>query len=327
MRSRNLIRRACWIVPLLVCSMCLLASPSAASDDDDVPRFGPWSAPVNLGPMVNSAGVEQGPVVSNDGLSLYFAWSPLGTGADIYVSQRVSVNDPWGPPQKLGPNINTPFHDVNPALSPDGHSLYFQSNRPGGSGAGDIYVSRRHNKRDDFGWQPAENLGTGVNSFAGERNPCVFEDDGTGEITLYFDSNRPGGIGGFDIYSSELQPDETFGPAVLVEELSSPWNDQGPGNRRDGLEIYIGSDRPGTLGLEDLYVSTRTNTSEPWSEPVHLGSVVNFVGHDTQPSLSFDGTALYFTSAARPENVGGQGFFDLWVTTRTKLKEVDEDNE
>ncbi len=302
-------------------SMCLLTLAAMLSATAYAQQFSEWSAPVNLGPVVNSAGVEGGAFISNNGLSLYLQSSPLGPPADIYVSQRASVSDPWGPPQKLGPNINTAFHEANPTLSPDGHSLYFQSNRPGGYGGADIYVSRRHNKRDDFGWQPAENLGPGVNTSAGEQAPCVSEDDRTGEITLYFNSNRPGGVGGFDIYASILQPDETFGPAVLVEELSSPWNDTAPSIRRDGLEIFFSSDRPGTLGLEDLWVATRASTTESWSEPVTLGPVVNFVGHDSQPALSFDGTELYFSSAARPENVGGQGFFDLWVTTRTKLKD------
>jgi len=301
---------------LLIAASLLVAIPLVADDSDE---YSDWSAPVNLG--LNNAGVEQGPAVSRDGLSMYFHWSPTGlSGNDIYVSRRTSVSDPWGQPEKLGPNVNTVSNEAAPALSPDGHRLYFQSNRPGGCGGADLYVSRRHNKRDDFGWQPAVNLGCVVNTPAQEQNPAVFEDDATGIITLYFHSNRPVGLGGHDLYASTLQPDETFGPAAPVEELNSPWNDLAPEIRRDGLEMFFASDRPGTAGFEDLWVSTRSSTSDPWSEPQHLGFTVNFVGHDSQPALSFDGTALYFASAARPENVGGQGFFDLWVVTRTKLK-------
>ena len=294
----------------------LLAGPVQAQDLD---QYSPWGPPVNL-TAVNSAGAEQGPCISRDGLSLYFAWSPLGTGVDIYVSQRASVNDQWGPPQKLGTNINTTaYDDANPALSPDGHLLFFQSNRPG-YGKGDLYVSRRHNKKDDFDWQPAVNLGPLVNTTARERNPYVFEDEVTGQIILYFDSDRTGGLGGFDLYASVLQPDETFGAAVPVTELNSSSDDSTPAVRHDGLEMYFASTRPGTVGKEDLWVSTRATTSDPWSPPTHLDFPINFIGTDSHPELSFDGTTLYFASAERNENVGGQGFFDLWVTTRTKLK-------
>src|SRR5689334_11208984 len=81
----------------------VLAFEQAAGD---APRFSDWSAPVNLGPVVNSPFIEQGASVSKDGLSLYFHCTgcSTGTGADLYVSQRASVEDPWGPPQRLGSN-------------------------------------------------------------------------------------------------------------------------------------------------------------------------------------------------------------------------------
>ena len=299
-------------VLLLLCALALL--PAALAQE-----FGPWSAPVNLGPTINTTAFEQGAAISKDGLSLYFHSNrPGGFGLyDIYVSQRASVDDPWGPPQNLGPNINTPVQDQGAMLSRDGHRLYFASNRPGGSGGFDIYVSRRHNKRDDFGWQPPENLGAGVNTLANEQAPYVFEDDVTGITFLYFHSNRPGGLGGNDIYVSMLQPDETFGPAVLVQELSSEKDDNAPTLRRDGLEVFFGSTRTPTIGLEDLWVATRQSTLDSWSDPINLGPVVNSIYTDGAPELSFDGTTLYFNSGPPPGSPPTH--FDLWVTTRTKL--------
>ncbi len=283
-------------------------------------QFGPWSAPVNLGPAINTtAYFEQGAAISKDGLSLYFHSDRPGGfgGSDIYVAQRPSVDAPWGPPQNLGPNINTSAGEASPFLSSDGHHLYFQSGRPGGCGGTDLYVSRRRNKRDDFSWQAPVNLGCAVNSTRNDQQPWLFEDDTTGMTTLYFTSNRPGS-GGTDIYASELQPDETFGPAVLVAELSSPANDGGPTVRRDGLEIIFASNRPGSFGSfgdDDLWVSTRASTSDPWSPPENLGPVVNTAFTDGLPELSFDGTTLYFNSAD-PTHTS----FDLYVTTRAKLK-------
>ena len=285
-------------------------------------EYSEWSTPVNLGPPVNTLLAEIGPFLTKDGLSLYFV---RGAGAggfggmDIWVSQRGDASESWGPPHNLGPTINSPFNEFAPSLTLDGHSLYFASNRPGGFGGIDLYVSRRHNKRDDFGWQPPANLGSGINTAANELQSVYHEDDVTGITTLYFASNRPEGIGGDDLYASTLLVDETFGPAHLVEELSTPFSDIQPAIRRDGLEMFLTSNRPGTLGLLDLWVSTRASTSEPWSTPMNLGLGVNTVTDDVRAALSFDAIELYFQSN-RPGGVGSQ---DFWRSTRGKLKEPD----
>lgn len=306
---------------------------------EDGPRFSGWSEPVNLGKWPDG---PNGPLgewfqfETKDGLSLYFTsdFEQIGNW-DIYVSQRASVDDPWGPPQKLGPEINTPYVDGGPCISIDGHLMFFASRRPGGYGGTDIWVSRRHNKRDDFGWQTPINLGPGVNTLYDEADPEIFEDDDTGTITLYFDSNRTDGPGpyddsfygsggGNDIWASILQSDETFGPAFLVQELCTPSRDMAPSIRRDGLEIFIASNRPGGMGNRDLYVSTRPTTSDPWSTPVNLGPFVNqggSGGREEGPMISWDGTKLYFC-AVRPDS---GGYLDLYVSTRTKLKGPDKD--
>jgi len=275
-----------------------------------------------LGPILNSASGETGASLSKDGLSLYFSSTRPGGfgGSDIWVTQRASKDAPWGTPQNLGPAINTSSNENAPSLSIDGHRLFFHSDRPGGFGGADIYVSRRYNKRDNFGWQLPENLGSTVNTAAQEQQPSVFEDDATGIITLYFTSDRPGGTGDGDIYASELQPDETFGLAAEVAELNSTNTDFGPSIRRDGLEIIWGTFRPRSVGNVDLWVSTRPSTSDPWSTPVNLGSVVNSTGADNRPALSFDGTELYFQSTRS----GGFGAQDLYLSTRTKLQEPDD---
>jgi hypothetical protein len=302
----------------LLTGMLLVASALlAVADADD--QYSDWGAPVNLGPTVNTTLFEIDSTISKDGLSLYFSSPRPGGfgGFDIWVSQRPGMDAPWGTPQNLGPNVNSSGNEFTPSLTIDGHRLYFTSNRPGGFGANDIYVSRRHNKRDDFAWRPAVNLGSGVNTDAAEGGPEHFEDDITGAVTLCFSSNRPGGLGAEDIYCSTLQPDETFGPAAPVPELNTPFDDVHPVMRRDGLEMFISSNRPGSFGDRDLWVSTRPSTSDPWSTPVNLGPVVNSAALDARPALSFDGTALYFQST-RP---GGFGTRDLYVTMRTKLKQ------
>jgi hypothetical protein len=113
-------------------------------------RSDPWAEAVNLGPPVNSSASEDFPLLSSDGLLLSISgagWRqtaprPGGYGrSDIWLARRASVSDPWGTPVNLGPIMNTSSHDGAGAFSPDGHSLFLGSDRPGGLGGvyGDIY--------------------------------------------------------------------------------------------------------------------------------------------------------------------------------------------
>ncbi len=319
---------------LLLSALLFVGAPlcPAEAQDVEIPsrqhrfgQFSDWSEPVNLGPVVNSEYNDQHPSISKDGLSLYFVSDrPGGFGAnDIWVTQRATLDDQWGPPQNLGPSINTSSNDFAPNLTIDGHHLYMNSNRPGGCGGGDLYVARRRNKHDDFGWNPPVNLGCTVNTIYDEAGPTFFEDEATGVQTLYLTSNRPGGLGDFDIYvSTRNSDDEPWGPGVDVTELNGPYRDTRTAIRRDGLEIFESSDsegRPGGIGSQDLWVATRATTADLWSAPANLGPTVNSTAFDGAPALSFDGTTLYFFS----DRPGGFGANDLYVTTRTKLCDQD----
>jgi hypothetical protein len=304
----------------------LTGSPRRAGNSE-TPEWGPWSAPVNLGAVVNSPSNDQHPAISKDGLSLYISSDRPGGlgGLDIWVSRRTSLDDPWGAAENLGPNINSVGNDLAPTFSPDGHELYFHSTGRGGCGLADLFVARRHDKRDDFAWEPAENLGCVVNSAFPDAGPTIFADEATGITTLYFtrdtvQNDPPASSQGFDVYASTRTGDEgAFGLPVLVPELSSPFRDTRTTIRRDGLEIILSSGRPGGAGSEDLWVSTRGSTTDPWGTPVNLGPGVNSSAFDGAPALSFDGTTLYFFS----ERPGGFGKRDLYMTTRTRLRGPD----
>jgi WD40-like Beta Propeller Repeat len=292
-------------------------------------RWGCWSNPVNVGSPINSAVNDQHPAISKDGLSLYITSDRPGGlgGEDIWVSHRESDDAAWGEPVNLGPNVNSSLRDRAPTLSIDGHALYFHSSGRGGCGGADLFVSRRQNVHDDLGWQPAENLGCVVNSPFDDAGPTVFEDEETGVTTLYFTSTRPGGPGDFDVYASTRSGDEgSFGPPVLVAELSGAFRDTRTAIRRDGLEMFLSSDsraRQGGQGDQDIWVSTRATTSDPWSVPVNLNErgTVNSSSFDGAPALSFDATTLYFYSA-RP---GGVGANDLYRTARIRLRGNESD--
>jgi hypothetical protein len=311
------------VAPSILAMAATWGFPALVAAED---KFGPWSNPVNLGPTINSKYVDERPAISRDNLSLYFdSDRPGGVGGtDIWVSQRTSVNDPWGMPQNLGPIINSAKNETTPALSPNGHWLFFGSDRPGGCGGIDIWASHRKDRDDDFAWEPPVNLGCTLNSAYDDDFPTLFVDNEEDVTLLYFASNRPGGLGGYSIYTSTMNEDGTFGPGVFVTELNSTLRDSRTTIRRDGLEIIFGSfNRPGGFGLQDLWVSTREDTEDPWSVPVNLGRVVNTAFQEGGPALSRDGTTLYFHSN-RP---GTFGDLDLYVTTRAKLREHEGDHE
>jgi hypothetical protein len=113
-----------------------------------------------------------------------------------------------------------------------------------------------------------------------------------------------------------MNPDGSFGPPALVTELNSPGRDTRTAIRHDGLEIFITSNRAGTVGGLDLWVSTRATTLDAWSVPVNLGPFVNSTFNDGAPALSSDGETLFFYS----NHPGGLGDNDLYMSTRTKLR-------
>src|SRR6266566_429813 len=181
-----------------------------------------WSEPVNLGAPVNSSANDMNAALSPDELSLYFVSTRAGGlgGADIWVSRRASLDSPWEEPVNLGPNVNGSGVDASPSLSADGHLLFFSSDRPGGYGSNDIYVSRRADKGDDLGWGPAVNLGPDVNTAAFEAGGFYLQSAEEGSTNLYF-VRGPNPVA-LDIYVTSVNTDgEAGGPAVLVAELSN----------------------------------------------------------------------------------------------------------
>jgi hypothetical protein len=292
-----------------------------ANDVGDDAEWSPWSVPENLGPVLNSAAIEQHPTISKDGLRLYFASDRPGTmgGLDLWVSQRASAEDPWGAPVNLGPHINSPANDLAAAFTRDGHWMYYHTNGRGGCGGAELFAVRRHDKDDDFGWGVAKNLGCQVNSPSDDAGPTLWEDDVTGVLTMLFTSKRPGGPGDFDLYvTTRAGDDAEWSAPVLVPELSGPFRDTRTTISRDMLTLFMSSDvtgRLGGIGGQDIWTSSRADLVSPWSTPTNLVATVNSAAFDGAPSISWDGTELYFFS----DRAGGYGKNDLYVVHRHRL--------
>ena len=211
----------------------------------------------------------------------------------VQAAEVATADIIFGTPVNLGPIVNSAAHDSSPSISVDGLELYFNSNRPGGSGGTDIWVTRRAAIDDEWG-EPV-NLGPIVNSPATEGAVSISAD----ALALYFHDwgdPRLGGFGETDLWvTTRLTTDHDWAmPVNLGAKVNSPAHDATPVVSADGLELYFESDRPGGLGSHDLLVTTRATIDDEWSTPKNLGPTINGPGWEHCPSISADGLTLIY---------------------------------
>jgi hypothetical protein len=228
--------------------------------------------------------------MSSDGLELYMtSGRPDYRDWNIWVLKRASKDDKWGPPEKLGPAVNSSAFDIGSRISADGLTLLFLSRRPGGYGDFDLYMTTRATKNSP--WGQAVNLGPKINSSGNDGNGGMSPDG----LELYIGSNRPGGYGESDIYvAKRATPNDPWGDPVNLGPVVNSAYDDLASPLPDGLTLLIASKRPGGYGDWDLWMSRRTSLSDPWQTPVNLGPTFNSSGPDTQsPFISLDPPTLW----------------------------------
>jgi Tol biopolymer transport system component len=296
----------------LLVTIIIAAASATAATIAQAKHVGPWGPAANAESIpgtsseLNTASTDGCPHESVNGRTLYFASNRPGGlgGLDIMVATRSSKHAPWGAPVNLGAPVNSAADDFCPTPTKSGH-LYFVSAGHGGCGSSDIFVTRRRSGA----WSAPVNLGCQVNSSAAEASPSLVKE--RRYRALYFSSTRDGGD--MDIYRSAKRRNGSFGTAAQVVELNTALEDARPNVRHDGREIVFDSNRAGTLGLQDIYASTRRHVGDTWSTPVNLGLNVNSPSNELRATLSWDGRTLMFGSN-RPGSEGGS--LDLYLTTR-----------
>jgi hypothetical protein len=204
-----------------------------------------WGPAENLGALVNSPDEDVSPAVSPDGLELYFTSFRDGGqgGADIWVAKRQTTTDPWGPPENLGPLINSAAHEITPSLSADGLELYFALGRENGASSSNLYMTRR----DTLGalWSAPVRFDPAINSEAGQWNPTISHDGLLLFSTDYWNSaTRPEGAGTTDIWLTMRASKDSnwIAPVNLGQPTNTSFIEDSPMISSDGSTLYFSSD-------------------------------------------------------------------------------------
>jgi hypothetical protein len=235
----------------------------------------------------------------------------------LFVAGSARADFTFGEPANLGSIINSPSSDYGACMSADGLELYFTSERVGGFGAADLWVSTRQSENEP--WGAPTNIGPTINSPHNECYPSLSSDG----LTLYFSdyysgSPRPGGLGAGDIWmttrASRSAPwDE---PLNLGTPINSSALDMSPAISGDSLTlIFTSNNRAGGRGSWDLWMSTRASLQDPWNQPMNLGSTVNSGNWEGECDLSGDSRAVFFGSG----RAGISGSIDIWMSFRKTL--------
>lgn len=264
--------------------------------------------PQNMGAAVNSANDEYLPALTADGQTLVFTRRFPRTGRttantdmeeDFYVS--VKKNGEWTKAVRMSEPVNTYDNEGAQCISQDGRMMIFTGcNRKDGAGRCDLYICRREGNQ----WSKPQNLGMPVNTAAWEAQP-TFSVDGK---TLYFVSNRKGGLGGMDIWKSELVNGQWSQPQNLGAPVNTPGDEKTPFIHFDDRTLYFASDGHVGMGGLDLFMS-KLQDDGSWSDPVNVGYPINTEGDESNMIVGADGRTAIYSS----DQLGGYGREDLYM--------------
>jgi len=223
----------------------------------------------------------------------------------------------WSDPVNLGPIVNSSDADNAAALSPDEHTLYFLSNRPGGLGGNDICASHRRCKTCE--WETPYNLGTPINSAAAEGAPTLSED---GRM-LFFFTTRADSVGLADIYVSHRVSAGTNGdvwgePVNLGPDVNTAVTENGSYYTREGgvgtATLYFNRLTAGNL---DIYKAELSNDGVPLGPAVAVSELNDPAATDQKVTVRTDGLELLISS----NRAGSFGNLDIWRSTRQTVQD------
>jgi len=263
--------------------------------------------PVSVGDSVNTKLDEYWPSVTGDGQQLIFTREikrAAGYGRDrqedFYVSQWRSGGY-WGTARNAGAPLNTAGNEGAQSIASDGRSMYFTAcDRNDGHGRCDIYYSTY----DGIRWSPGINAGSPVNTTFWESQPSISPN---GKM-LFFVSNRPGGMGGMDIWYSVRGSDGRWGrPVNPGKTINTAGDEFSPFIYFNSKTLYFSSNGRESFGGHDIYY-TNLNRDSSWTEPENLGPAINTPADETGLVIESSGRRAYFSSV-RERNRGKDIYF------------------
>ncbi len=272
--------------------------------------------PLNLGKNINSEFNEYLPSLTADEQTLIFTRlvpeqavsynANAEKQEDFYYAQE--KEGVFMPAKSLGKPLNTFGNEGAQSISADGQLLFFTSceYEDGKSAHGytfgscDIFVSHKEGDK----WGTPKNLGKTVNSSYWESQPS-FSADGK---TLYFASNRPGGIGGMDIWKTSMNKNGSWTkPVNLGEPINTEKHEQSPFIHFDNRTLYFSSNGHLGMGKQDLFLS-RKDSSGKWQTPENLGYPINTFDEEVSLVINTKGNTGYFASSKKSE-FGGMDLY------------------
>jgi hypothetical protein len=251
-------------------------------DAGTVPSWGPAVAV----PALSSDADDDDPTLTADMLELYFDSNRSGGPGrgDVWVSRRESPEEPWGPPE-LVEELSSEWSETTPEVSLDGLTMWLASDRPGGEGDYDVWVSTRASREEP--WSVPEHVPS-LSSEDDERSPTPFA--GGLEMVLMIQRGTFGAE--FRLYSTARAGRfEPWSAPTRIEELASRDEELCP-HPVGSTWLFFASDRWGDF---DLYASERAGPDQPWGDPVRLPSVSS-PAMDNDPWVAPDLSCIYFAS-------------------------------
>jgi hypothetical protein len=254
----------------------------------------PFGAPVRL-PELDALSARAAPHLSADELTIYFTTTSATNSSDLSMASRAAKGAPFANEKTLPQSTVDP--ENGPAVAADDLSLWFYSLR---NGSADLFFATRTSSTVPFGTASAVPVVNGTSTI--EANP-YFRTAGS---ELWFVSERPGSAL-LDVYVSQ-KTGATFTTPTRVAEVSSAGDEFSPQPSEDGLTLILGSDRTGTKGKEDLWISHRTSVTLPFDAPVPL-TELNSASDDQPGWLSADGCRIWFSSNRETNDARQQIFY------------------
>lgn len=241
---------------------------------------GKWSTAEPLDKVINQPGRHNSAIsLSNDGQKMLLYRDDASGNGDIYLSVLQGRN--WSTPQSLGNPVCSRHHESSASYGPDGRTLYFVSDRPGGVGGRDIWIGV---SGKDGRFKEVRNAPAPLNSAFDEESVFMHPDG----KTLYFSSNRPGGLGGFDLYRSELKNGIWSSPVNLGSGLNTEGDEMYFVSDASGKRSFISSAGYGSLGMQDIFMLVEDLKQDSSSRSTHSLCLLKGMVKDASTGLPLD---------------------------------------